>query len=1800
MHAEANLRECHTSHVRGGFRDRRGRGSSLLLALLILLFFVPAPPAEADDPPLGMQLLTEARGTFGALTQGMTQLLDPHRIGSGIEAAGQAAKGALEALTEGRLPVIGDLEDPFHGNVDLAIQQAVQDAEVAAGILGELVGDQAQQMLVDLSQSPLFQDVDVRLTSPVGWLRVLRDGLDVSVYATVFGPFGSRISVGVSNADPLAGMTQPRMANPLHELALFVDMAIGYSHLHMRKVLAPSLSGGLLALAPQIEAVTYLRIHDQWTQIRYASSDPGAFEVEGTISIGLKAGVRAEIMAEIGAALTLGIKLKPARAADILDGVLDEMEAAADGQDETRDVLANATDVLRAGLDHLEDLESQYPQDLGEISLNAGVTGQLGVGIWDSGLAAVSASGGLTVKLPLEALVGLAANEMEGLLDFAIGLGDTMRDLGQGLIEGIPQSEIDLIIAELRNDAESLGANALAALLQLTTALEMEAQFEVALAGETDPGSGTRETNIPLITFAVSFPLGDLAETLLDDHAAIRRAMSAAIEAGAQLMMAGYDPLSGTDIDWGELSLGVTDGIQFSLLAMGTGPVLRVGFSEMPLTDLLELMEIHANYLRPILVAVMDGGRTGSITPLRTAIENAIDQIDTLANDTFVTLLKSPRLHFEAGLGANAELGAELGIKIGGSARLEGNVKTSLLFLLLNRDEYEEEDQTQLAALSFPVSIELTGEASIGEGVELEISGGVTASTNLFDLTFTHWDGELPSPAGMTVAGFEVLEFEGVVQNDESFSGEGWLLLPMGGIVRAQFDVDAGGHVISGHWWGGFDLGPLGSITLLEGEITDAGIHGVIDIGFLVADFILKSTGWLYGTYHGDVTIAGHQFLALDLVLEESGSFAGSGLIDLFGFTATADLRVGPGGIEGNASLDLLGSTLTADDFAVSPGGGMTGTFTGSLVIGDLHVAGVSLELQPDGMRGTGVIDLPFLVHAEIDLLVQGGMLTGHYEGESPLYGTQMSSIDFTFAWDGVVIDAWLESGLLGHLNDQTQAFLNGSAQLAIDAINLAKEGLDLAQEKLDLLLEDILRVREEVIERLQAAVTAAEQGLLEAEAALDEAIAALKPLEDAFNVARQKLVNDLNQALADLDAAQREVDRWRAHLKALDDWYDGLPWYKKAGAWVGYQAQRLVRLALIEAAELTLSIAQGVVTAARNALDDFVPSAALLAKRALKAEKEKFFQAARDALAAARQALANPDGDPALAALLATKAVLDQELQDAIDWLTAVEEDFGNAAIVANYIIEFGLTRLFVVESARFHAELDTLGTSSVVSLEVTGVFMDKPFSRTFAYDLQDPEGSFEGVARQLESSAGGNIVDTIPPEVIISAPIEWQNQDVTVQLSATDNLGGTGVYTIDYSTTGAQTGSGVVLGGTGTFTVTAEGQTTVSAHATDNAGNAGVLRTRTVSLDLTAPHVELTLPADPYALPYVVTVSATDAASGMDFLWIMTTGAQPHPEAKYYGSGATVSLTNAGDTTVSVRATDKAGNTRAFEQVVTVPDTTPPEITPPPDVTAEATGVLTAVAIGMATATDDVEVASVLSDAPAVFPLGTTIVTWTAKDTSGNSASATQRVTVVDTTPPAITAPPDIEDYEATAPLSPIDIGQATATDAVGVVSIVSNAPPDYPLGTTVVVWTASDAAGNSAIALQLVTVVDTTAPTLAPIGSPTVLWPPAHKMVDVTVHPNAEDAVGPITIALEVTSDEPVEGTGDGDMAPDWGDVAIDSATGVVTLVLRAERSGQGDGRVYTLTLTATDGSGNASTASVAVTVPKSQGGGKDAGS
>lgn len=150
-------------------------------------------------------------------------------------------------------------------------------------------------------------------------------------------------------------------------------------------------------------------------------------------------------------------------------------------------------------------------------------------------------------------------------------------------------------------------------------------------------------------------------------------------------------------------------------------------------------------------------------------------------------------------------------------------------------------------------------------------------------------------------------------------------------------------------------------------------------------------------------------------------------------------------------------------------------------------------------------------------------------------------------------------------------------------------------------------------------------------------------------------------------------------------------------------------------------------------------------------------------------------------------------------------------------------------------------------------------------------------------------------------------------------------------------------------------------------------------------------------------------------------------------------------------------------------------------------------------------------------------------------------------------------------------------------------SGATPTVTLGLGVhpIALTVDDGKGGTDSDSVDVSVVDTTPPAIASLtATPAILWTPNHAMVPVTVSPTVSDAcdAAPACRIVSVASNEPVNGLGDGDTAPDW------QITGDLTVNLRAERSALGPGRVYTIGVQCTDASGNGSTGTVTVSVPK----------
>jgi hypothetical protein len=191
-------------------------------------------------------------------------------------------------------------------------------------------------------------------------------------------------------------------------------------------------------------------------------------------------------------------------------------------------------------------------------------------------------------------------------------------------------------------------------------------------------------------------------------------------------------------------------------------------------------------------------------------------------------------------------------------------------------------------------------------------------------------------------------------------------------------------------------------------------------------------------------------------------------------------------------------------------------------------------------------------------------------------------------------------------------------------------------------------------------------------------------------------------------------------------------------------------------------------------------------------------------------------------------------------------------------------------------------------------------------------------------------------------------------------------------------------------------------------------------------------------------------------------------------------------GDHVATLIAADGDGRTDSDTVRLQVVDTTAPLLQLAGDLSAEATSSAGATVTFLVSTSDEVTPSPLVVCSPAsgsTFPLGTTRVLCSATDEAGNAARSGFNVTVTDTTAPLLQLPGD-RTVEATSPAGATVVFAGTASDAGTPSPSVACTPASgstFPLGTTRVLCSAVDAAGNEGRGGFNVTVVDTTRPIL-----------------------------------------------------------------------------------------------------------------------
>jgi hypothetical protein len=302
--------------------------------------------------------------------------------------------------------------------------------------------------------------------------------------------------------------------------------------------------------------------------------------------------------------------------------------------------------------------------------------------------------------------------------------------------------------------------------------------------------------------------------------------------------------------------------------------------------------------------------------------------------------------------------------------------------------------------------------------------------------------------------------------------------------------------------------------------------------------------------------------------------------------------------------------------------------------------------------------------------------------------------------------------------------------------------------------------------------------------------------------------------------------------------------------------------------------------------------------------------------------------------------------------------------------------------------------------------------------------------------------------------------------------------------------------------------GSSDVTCGTMDSAGNFGSSSFKVTVADLSAPVI---------AAHADIAMEAT-GPSGADVSYD-----PPATSDKVDGAGVATctpppGIFALGSTTVACNASDKVGNAATPTSfVVTVMDTTPPTLSLPANITAEATSPAGATVTYSASASDLVSGNVPVTCSPvsgSTFALGITPVHCSATDAASNEANGEFNVTVRDTTPPSIAPHGDVT-VEATSAAGAVVNYALPATsdivDGAGFASCAATPGTQFPLGTSVVTCSATDNAGNIAASTTFKVIVrDTTPPAIATHGDVIATATANSQAVVSYTAPSANDLV------------------------------------------------------------------------------------------
>lgn len=467
------------------------------------------------------------------------------------------------------------------------------------------------------------------------------------------------------------------------------------------------------------------------------------------------------------------------------------------------------------------------------------------------------------------------------------------------------------------------------------------------------------------------------------------------------------------------------------------------------------------------------------------------------------------------------------------------------------------------------------------------------------------------------------------------------------------------------------------------------------------------------------------------------------------------------------------------------------------------------------------------------------------------------------------------------------------------------------------------------------------------------------------------------------------------------------------------------------------------------------------------------------------------------------------------------------------------------------------TTASSPTSGINLIGTYAFNAGITTVTYTVKDGSGNANSCSFTVSLS------DPIAPTITCPADTTASTTTgttATIMLSDPQYNDNCSVSSLTWEMTGATTGSSPTTGintvGTQTLNL---GTTTITYTVSDAAGNTASGSYAVTIKDMVAP--TLSCPPDvtqsiTLGCSAEITIAApvyddNDAVASV--IWTMTGATSASSPTTGINILTTVTL-NVGITTITYTVTDNAGNTKSGSFNVTLSELTPPEINCPANITQVISDCNTTLTLTDPTYSDNCSVKSlawVMTGATTdsspttgintvgthAFNIGTTVITYTITDTSGNTQNCTTDITLSDTTPPVLICPLNISQEVVSDCIASITVPDPTYSDNCSVKSLTwvmtgatSDSSPStgintigahaFNVGTTVISYTATDGAGNSTTGGFIVMMKDIIPPVInLPLSINQILTNTPSQVINIP-YPTYSDNCDVQTVTWKMT--------------------------------------------------------------------------------